>query len=91
MPNKSLPTKLPATAPQNSVVKILVDKDFYIRDTTKAGKGSHVNLKKKGVFFVITVPHGDVRRGTLNSILKKAGISTKEFNEAYYGSKKPPY
>lgn len=85
MPNKGLPAKLPATAPQKRVVKILEDKGFYIRDRTKAGKGSHINLKKKGVFFVITVPHGDVRSGTLNSILKKAGIPKKEFNEAYYG------
>lgn len=85
MPNKNLPTKLPTNASQSSIVKILLNKGFYVRSTTKAGKGSHINLKKKGVLFVITVPHGKVLSGTLNNILKKAGIPASEFIEAYYG------
>jgi len=77
MPNK----RLPPSTPQNKVVKVLIQKGFEIRSKTKAGKGSHINLKKEGVLFVITVPHGKVRRGILINILKKAGISKDEFIE----------
>jgi YcfA-like protein. len=73
--------RLPPSAPQNKVVKVLLYKGFEIRSKTKSGKGSHINLKKEGVQFVITVPHGKVSRGTLMNILKRAGISRDEFIE----------
>lgn len=39
-------------------------------------KGSHHQFKKDGFEFVITVPHPskDVKVGTLNKILKQAGL-----------------
>lgn len=57
------------------LIKILT-KHFGFR--TLRQKGSHVTLTNDKVF--ITVPlHDELAKGTLNSIIKDAGISRKEF------------
>ena len=46
-------------------------------------KGSHVTLVKEGSFVILTVPlHKELDRGTLRSIIRKAGISLEEFKKA---------
>lgn len=39
----------------------------------KGGKGSHVRMKKQG-HLPITIPKGELRKGTERSILKQAGL-----------------
>ncbi|WP_456475678.1 type II toxin-antitoxin system HicA family toxin [Candidatus Pyrohabitans sp.] len=53
---------------------------------TKAGwrvarqKGSHVTMIKEGSHIILTIPlHRKLDRGTLRSLIKKAGLSTDEF------------
>jgi len=45
-------------------------------------KGSHVRLKRKTsdkISIVIVPMHPEVKRGTLKSILRQAGLSAEEF------------
>jgi len=45
-------------------------------------KGSHVRLKKKiptKTYIVIVPLHPEIKRGTLKSILRQAGLTTNEF------------
>ena len=43
-------------------------------------EGSHVILTKAGVPAILSVPdHREVRRGTLRSLIRKAGLSVCEF------------
>ncbi len=44
------------------------------------GKGSHIALWKDGLGRPVIVPnHDPLDRGTLNAILKQAGVSREEF------------
>lgn len=46
-------------------------------------RGSHIVLTKKGHIATLSVPnHIEVARGTLRSLIAKAGITVKEFLEA---------
>ncbi len=46
-------------------------------------KGSHVILVKPGHIATLSVPnHSEVARGTLRSLIQKAGITVDEFVEA---------
>jgi predicted RNA binding protein YcfA (HicA-like mRNA interferase family) len=46
-------------------------------------KGSHIILTKVGHVATLSVPnHPEVARGTLRSLLTKAGLSIEEFLEA---------
>ena len=43
-------------------------------------KGSHVTLSRSGSGVILTVPlHRELDRGTLRSLIRKAGLSTDEF------------
>ncbi len=43
-------------------------------------EGSHVTLKKEGVYEILTIPmHNKLDVGTLLAILRKAGIDKEEF------------
>lgn len=43
-------------------------------------EGSHIILTKAGVLAILSVPdHQEVRRGTLRSLIRKAGLSVEEF------------
>ena len=43
-------------------------------------EGSHVILTKAGVPAILSVPdHREIRRGTLRSLIRKAGLSVEEF------------
>ncbi|MBM3118311.1 MAG: type II toxin-antitoxin system HicA family toxin [Chloroflexi bacterium] len=43
-------------------------------------EGSHIILTKVGVPTILSVPaHREVRRGTLRSLIRKAGLSVEEF------------
>ncbi len=43
-------------------------------------EGSHIILTKAGVPTILSVPdHREVRRGTLRSLIRKAGLSVEEF------------
>jgi predicted RNA binding protein YcfA (HicA-like mRNA interferase family) len=45
-------------------------------------KGSHIRLKKKAqnrTYIVIVPLHSEIKRGTLKSILRQAGLTTGEF------------
>ncbi|MDO9045455.1 MAG: type II toxin-antitoxin system HicA family toxin [Methanobacteriaceae archaeon] len=50
--------------------------------THKNSKGSHVLLKKESSprNLIVTIPlHKEIKRGTLNNILKQANMSLEEF------------
>ena len=43
-------------------------------------EGSHIILTRAGVPTILSVPdHREVRRGTLRSLIRKAGLSIEEF------------
>ncbi len=45
-------------------------------------RGSHIKLKKRtgsGAFVVIVPAHAEIRRGTLLSIIKQAGLTREAF------------
>ena len=43
-------------------------------------EGSHIILTKAGMPTVLSIPdHREVRRGTLRSLIRKAGLSVEEF------------
>lgn len=49
---------------------------------TVSQKGSHIKLKKASgerVLVVIVPSHAEIRRGTLKSIMRQAGISREDF------------
>ncbi len=47
------------------------------------GKGSHIILTKPGHIATLSVPnHPQVARGTLRSLIAKAGITIEEFLQA---------
>jgi len=59
-----------------------------IKALSKAGfkvvgrRGSHIRLKKKTPIktYIVIVPiHPEIKRGTLNSILRQAGLTREEF------------
>jgi predicted RNA binding protein YcfA (HicA-like mRNA interferase family) len=55
------------------IIKLLEEDDWYLVKT----EGSHRQYKhpsKKGKVTVAGKPSDDVRKGTLNSILKQAGL-----------------
>ena len=44
---------------------------------------SHIILTKEGSIFTLSVPnHPEVARGTLRSLIQKAGLTVEEFIEA---------
>lgn len=46
-------------------------------------RGSHIILVKDGNIATLSIPnHSQVARGTLRSLIKRAGISVEEFLEA---------
>ncbi|MBI2487997.1 MAG: type II toxin-antitoxin system HicA family toxin [Deltaproteobacteria bacterium] len=46
-------------------------------------KGSHIILTKEGHIATLSVPnHPEVARGTLRSLISRAGITVEEFLEA---------
>jgi predicted RNA binding protein YcfA (HicA-like mRNA interferase family) len=61
----------------NKVIKALSNVGFQVVGT----KGSHVRLKKKdinGIFIVIVPLHPEIKRGTLKSILRQAGLTIED-------------
>ena len=49
----------------------------------KRGRGSHIILTKPGHIATLSVPnHPQVARGTLRSLIAKAGLTVEEFQEA---------
>lgn len=61
-----------------------------IKALTRAGfeivgrKGSHVRLKKKTptkIYIAIVPMHPEIKRGTLKSILRQAGLTPNEFTK----------
>lgn len=63
-----------------------VSADDCIRALGKVGfevvrrKGSHIHLKKPGHRYLVTVPdHRRLKRGTLQSIIRAAGLTVEEF------------
>jgi predicted RNA binding protein YcfA (HicA-like mRNA interferase family) len=68
--------KLPVLSGRE-IVKILEKQGFEI----VGRKGSHVRLKKKssGDVRIVLVPlHNEVKKGTLKSILRQAGLTQEE-------------
>lgn len=69
--------KLPAIS-GHVVVKALSKAGFEV----VGRKGSHVRLKKKTPVkkYIVIVPiHPEIKRGTLKSILRQAGLTREEF------------
>ena len=69
--------KLPV-ASGREVVKALNKAGFKV----VGRKGSHVRLKKKtpGKTYIVIVPiHAEIKKGTLRSILRQAGLTREEF------------
>ncbi len=49
-------------------------------------KGSHIILVKKGSIVTLSVPnHPEVARGTLRSLINKAGVTIDDFKKAVRG------
>ncbi|MBI2908889.1 MAG: type II toxin-antitoxin system HicA family toxin [Chloroflexi bacterium] len=70
-------TPLPAVSGRR-VVRALEKAGFSIRRQ----RGSHIAVGKPGHPHTISVPdHGEVRPGTLRSIINKAGLTVQEFVE----------
>ena len=43
-------------------------------------EGSHIILTKVGVTITLSIPdHREIRRGTLRSLIRKAGLTIEEF------------
>jgi predicted RNA binding protein YcfA (HicA-like mRNA interferase family) len=60
------------------IVKILIEQGWYI----SRQRGSHVMMKKAGVFFTVSVPqHKILDKGTLSGILDDVGLSQEEFRK----------
>jgi predicted RNA binding protein YcfA (HicA-like mRNA interferase family) len=73
-----MPKLKPASG--NKIIKALSKAGFQPVGT----KGSHVRLKKKTenkVFIVIVPLHPEIKKGTLKSILRQAGLTDEEFSE----------
>jgi len=52
-------------------------------EETRRGKGSHIILTKSGHIATLSVPdHPQVARGTLRSLIARAGLRVEEFLEA---------
>ena len=69
--------KLPILS-ANEIIKALEKDGFRVLRQ----KGSHVSLYKKGedkIYLVIVQDKKEVKRGTLLSILKQAGMSREKF------------
>ncbi len=70
------------------IIPLLKPKDV-VRGFEKLGwevarqRGSHIILTKTGHIATLSVPnHPEVARGTLRSLIAKAGLSIEEFLEA---------
>jgi len=73
----SNPGKLPVIS-GNDVIKALEKAGFKI----VGRKDSHVRLKKKTekeVYIVIVPLHKELKKGTLNSIIRRSGLTREEF------------
>ena len=57
---------------QKEMVSHLKKNGFHI--IPKQGKGSHIKMTKKGQRRPITIPQGELRKGTEAAILKQAGL-----------------
>ncbi len=45
-------------------------------------EGSHIILTKVGMAAILSIPdHREIRRGTLRSLIRKAGMTVEEFIE----------
>jgi Predicted periplasmic or secreted lipoprotein len=58
-----------------------------VRAFNKAGwevsrrEGSHIILTKAGMIATLSVPdHKEIKRGTLRSLIRKAGLTVEEFH-----------
>ena len=60
---------------QREVVKKLY-RDGWI--PTGRGKGSHVVVQKSG-YPPITIPKGEIKRGTLRGIISDSGLTPEQF------------
>ena len=70
-----MPNKLPVLKTKE-VERILLKLGF----TPKRKRGSHLILERKEKLVVLPVHEGrDLPKGTLNNILKEAGIKKKDF------------
>lgn len=56
---------------QKEMIKLLKKKGWT--ETPNEGKGSHIKMKKEGQRS-ITVPKGELKKGTERAILKQAGL-----------------
>jgi predicted RNA binding protein YcfA (HicA-like mRNA interferase family) len=68
--------KLPSVSGKETV-KALVKLGFTVR----LGKGDHVVLQKDQRVFSVPI-HKTLKKGTLRKIIRQAGLSVEEFNEA---------
>lgn len=58
---------------QREMVKLLKKNGFHELPDDR-GKGSHKMMNKKGLKRPITIPNGELKKGTERSILKEAGL-----------------
>lgn len=70
-----MPSKYPVLKP-DEVVQVLKEFGFVL----KSQKGSHAKYAHQGKTVVVPM-HGEIRKGTLKSILSQAGISLEELKE----------
>ena len=66
--------KSPAVKPRE-VIKVLENIGFHkVRQ-----KGSHLQMKRGNLLVTVPIHSGDINRGTLKSILRKAKLNIDEF------------
>lgn len=70
-----MPSKYPVLKP-DEVVQVLKKFGFVF----KSQKGSHAKYTYQGKTVVVPM-HGEIRKGTLKSILSQSGISLEELKE----------
>ncbi len=70
-------SKLPAKAPSSRVMKMLEKKGYKAK--SKESGGSHILFEKEGCRPIPVSTSNNIPKGTLNNILKSAGISRTEF------------
>lgn len=70
-------TKLPVCSGEDAIR--ILKKAGWIQDRQR---GSHVTLIKEGMAVVLTVPlHQELGPGLLRSLIRKAGLTVKEFQD----------
>jgi predicted RNA binding protein YcfA (HicA-like mRNA interferase family) len=71
---------MPKAISGQEILKALYKKGFTLRH----GRGSHVVVEKEGVEPFVVPLHAELKKGTLNHIIKQSGDFKEEFFNKYF-------